>query len=124
MRFALLPGQRHDGIGVPPLIEDVAFDGLIAGKAFDRDALAAELGERGAKVAIPQHPARAKRLKIDLGIHKRRHLVESPFGKLKELKRIALRAGKADQGLTAMICLAAAINSRLSSTGPIPCAAA
>ena len=30
VRFNLLPGQRYDTIGVAPLIEGVAFDGLIA----------------------------------------------------------------------------------------------
>ncbi len=32
VRFVLLPGQRCDIIGVPPLIENLAFDGLIADK--------------------------------------------------------------------------------------------
>ncbi len=44
---------------------------------------------------------------------KTRHLIENFFGKLKEFKRIALRADKTDQSFTAMIRLAAAlINSR------------
>ena len=59
VRFALLPGHRHDSIGVPPLIEDVVFDGLIADTAFDSDALVTELNERGAKVIIFQHPGRS-----------------------------------------------------------------
>jgi len=56
VRFVLLPGQRCDIIGVPPLIEDIAFDGLIADKAFDTNAITAELDERGAKIVISQHP--------------------------------------------------------------------
>ena len=113
MRFVLLPGHRHDSIGVPPLIEDVAFGGLIADRAFDSNALVAELNERGAKVVISQHPARATPLKIDPDLYKWRHLIENFFCKLKELKRIALRADKTDQSFTAMIYLAAAvINSR------------
>ena len=40
-------------------------------------------------------------------------LIENFFGKLKEFKRIALRADKTDQSFAAMIYLAAAIiNSR------------
>ena len=43
----------------------------------------------------------------------RRHLIENLFCKLKEFKRIALRADKTDQSFAAMIHLAAAIiNSR------------
>ena len=35
VRFVLLPGQRHDTVGVAPLIEGVEFGALIADKAFD-----------------------------------------------------------------------------------------
>ena len=42
-----------------------------------------------------------------------RHLTENVFCKLKEVKRIALRADKTDQSFASMIHLAAAvINSR------------
>ena len=109
MRFVLLPGHRYDSIGVPPLIEDVAFGGLIADTAFDSNALVAELNERRAKVVISQHPGRSQPLKIDLEIYKWRHLIENFFCKLKEFKRIALRADKTDQSFEAMIYLAAAV---------------
>ena len=113
VRFVLLPGHRYDSIGVPPLIEDVDFGGLIADKAFDSNALVAELNERRAKVVISQHPARSQPLKIDAEVYKWRHLIENFFCKLKEFKRIAMRACKTDQSFSAMIYLAAAvINSR------------
>ena len=57
-------------MGVSPPIEDVAFGGLIADKAFDSHALTAELNERGAKVVVSQHPARSQPLKIDLELYK------------------------------------------------------
>ncbi len=100
-------------MGVAPLIDGVEFGGLIADKAFDSDAIIAELNERGAKVVISQHPRRSRPLAIDAEIYKWRHLIENFFGKLKEFKRIALRADKTDQSFEAMIYLAAAItNSR------------
>ena len=49
----MLPGQRHDSIGVEPLITGVDFDALIADKAFDNDALRATLSDRGAVAVIP-----------------------------------------------------------------------
>ncbi len=52
-RFVLLPGQRHDTVGVEPLIRDVPFDALLADKAFDVDWLRAELNQRGATAVIP-----------------------------------------------------------------------
>ena len=113
VRFVLLPGQRFDTVGVAPLIEGVEFDALIADKAFDSDAIISELNERGAKVVISQHPRRTKPLSIDKDMYAWRHLIENFFAKLKEFKRIAMRADKTDQSFSAIIHLAAAvINSR------------
>ena len=113
VRFVLLPGHRYDTIGVAPLIDGVAFGGLIADMAFDSNAIVAELNQRGAKVVIAQHPRRTLPLQIDLDLYKWRHLIENFFGKLKEFKRIAMRADKTDKSFKAAIYLAAAvINSR------------
>jgi transposase len=109
VRFVLLPGQRFDTVGVPPLIEGLAFDALIADKAFDSNAIIADLDERGAKIVISQHPRRAKPRAIDEAIYKWRHLIENFFCKLKEFKRIALRADKTDHSFAAMIHIAAAV---------------
>ena len=113
VRFVLLPGQRFDTVGVAPLIEGIEFGALIADKAFDSNDIIADLNERGAKVVISQHPRRATPLQIDTEMYKWRHLIENFFCKLKEFKRIAMRADKTDQSFEAMIYLAAAvINSR------------
>ena len=113
VKFVLMPGQRFDTVGVAPLIEGVSFSGLIADKAFDSNSIIAELNERGAKIVISQHPRRAEPLRIDTDIYKWRHLIENFFCKLKEFKRIAMRADKTDTSFSAAIHLAAAvINSR------------
>ena len=113
VRFVLLPGQRFDTVGLPPLIEGVRFAALIADTAFDSNAIIADLNDRGAKVVIAQHPRRTQPLTIDGEMYKWRHLIENFFCKLKEFKRIALRADKTDQSFEAIIYLAAAIiNSR------------
>jgi transposase len=113
VRFVLLPGQRHDTVGVLPLIEGVEFRTLIADKAFDSNNIIAVLDERGAKAVISQHPRRSKPIAIDEEMYKWRHLIENFFCKLKEFKRIAMRSDKTDQSFTAMINLVAAItNSR------------
>ena len=109
VRFRLMPGQRHDSVEVPPLIEGVAFDGLIADKAFDNNTLVAELNKRGARIVISQHPARAQKLKIDAAIYAWRHLIENFFCKIKEFKRIAMRACKTDRSFEAMLYLAAGV---------------
>ena len=113
VRFVLLPGQRHDTVGVAPLIEGVEFGGLIADKAFDAGWIVEELNERGAKVVISQMPRRKRPLDIDRDIYKWRHLIENLFCKLKEFKRVAMRSEKTDTSFAAMITLAAAVtNSR------------
>ena len=109
MRFELLPGQRHDTVGVAPLIEDVAFGGLIADKAFDASWIVAELDARGAQVVVSQHPQRAQPRPIDADLYQWRHLIENFFCKLKEFKRIALRACKTDASFAAMIYAAATV---------------
>src|SRR6266700_8035025 len=113
VRFVLLPGQRYDTIGVEPLIEGIAFEALLADKAFDANWVIAELNERGAQIVISQRPRRKRPLDIDREIYKWRHLIENFFCKLKEFKRIAMRSDKTDQSFAANILLAAAvINSR------------
>jgi len=113
LRFVLLPGQRFDTVGVPPLIEGVAFEALIADKAYDSDSIIAELDARGAKAVISQHPRRAQPIRIDDEMYKWRHLIENLFCKLKEFKRIAMRSDKTDSSYSANLFLAAAvINSR------------
>jgi len=113
VRFVLLPGHRFDTVGVPPLIDGLSFGALIADTAFDSNTILAELNQRGAKIVIAQHPRRAKPLPLDAEMYRWRHLIENFFCKLKEFKRIAMRADKTDTSFQAIIHLAAAvINSR------------
>jgi transposase len=109
VRFVLMPGHRYDTVGVAPLIQDIEFGGLIGDKAYDTNAIIAELGARGAKAVISQHPRRTAPLDIDAEVYKWRHLIENFFCKLKEFKRIAMRSDKTDHSFSAMIHLAAAV---------------
>src|SRR5690242_11793994 len=84
VRFVLLPGQRYDTVGVPPLIDGIAFGALIGDQAFDSNAIIAEVDARGAKAVIAQHPRRTKPLAVDAEMYKWRHLIENFFCKLKE----------------------------------------
>jgi transposase len=60
-------------------------------------------------VVISQRPQRIAPRQIDTELYKWRHLIENFFGKLKEFKRIALRACKTDTSFAAMIYAAATI---------------
>ena len=111
--FELLPGQRHDTVGVADLIGGWDFEGFIADTAFDANWIIAEMEKRGADSVIAQHPNRNEPREIDKELYKWRHLVENCIGKLKEFKRIAMRACKTDTSFAAMIHAAGAVlNSR------------
>ncbi len=57
VRFVLLPGHRYDTVGVPPLIDGLCFDALIADKAFDSNTIVADLNKRGAKIVSAASPS-------------------------------------------------------------------
>jgi transposase len=109
VRFVLLPGQRHDSVGVAPLLKDLDFDALLADKAFDGDALRADLNDRGAVAVIPPKSNRATDIPCDFEMYKWRHLVENFFCKIKEFRRIATRYDKTDTSFAAMIHLVGSV---------------
>jgi transposase len=105
VRFVLLPGQRHDTVGVPPLIEGIAFGALLGDKAFDADWLRAELDDRGAAAVIPPKANRKASLDYDKAMYRWRHLIENYFSKLKDFRAIATRYDKTDTSFRANIFL-------------------
>lgn len=102
-----MPGQRHDSIGVEPLIADL--DALIADKAFDSDVIRATLNERGTSAIIPNNGARARAIPYDTEMYKWRNLGENVFQKIKEFRRIATRYDKTDTSYKAALHLVAAL---------------
>jgi transposase len=109
VRFVLLPGQRHDSVGVRPLIEGVAFGALLGDKAFDADWLRADLDDRGAAAVIPPKANRRAAVGFDRDMYRWRHLIENCFAKLKEFRAVATRYDKTDASYTATVHLAAAV---------------
>ena len=105
----LLPGQRHDTVGVPPLIEGVAFGALLGDKAFGVDWIRADLVARGAAAVIPPKASRKGHFDFDRAMYRWRHLIENTFAKLKEFRAVATRYDKTDTSYAATIHLAAAV---------------
>ena len=70
VNFVLLPGQRHALIGVAPLLEGVAFETLIADRAYDSNALRDELEERGVMAVIPPRSNRVDEIDYDREMYK------------------------------------------------------
>ena len=108
-RFVLLPGQRHNGLGVAPLVEGVPFRALLGDKALDVDWPRAEIDARGAAAVIPPEAGRKALIACDRAMYRWRHLFENCFAKLKEFRAVAARYDKTDTSYAATIHLAAAI---------------
>ena len=106
VRFVLLPGQRHDTVGVPPLIEDIVFGALLGDRAFDADWLRTALDSRGAAGVIPPKANRKTVITYDTDMYRWRHLIENCFAKLKEFRAIATRYDKTKTSLAAFLAIA------------------
>ena len=109
--FVLLAGQRHDLIGVDPLLAGVEFEALIAERAYDSNALRDELKERGVTAVIPPRSNRVEAIEYDVEMYKWRHLVENFFCHLKGFRRLAMRFEKTDVSFAAMLHV---VSSRLA----------
>ncbi len=107
--FKLMPGQRNDICGVEPLIKDKEFGALLADKAFDADWLIRDLDARGSKAVIPPRANRSRQRDHDQAMYQWRHLIENFFCRLKEFKKIAMRAEKTDASFASNIYLAATV---------------
>ena len=68
--FVLPPGQRHDLIGVDPLLDGAAFEALIADRAYDSNALRDELEARDAIAVIPPRSNRVDEIDYDREMYK------------------------------------------------------
>ena len=94
VRFVLLPGHRFGTVFVPPLIDGVSFAALIADKAFDSNAIIADLGKRGAKTVTARHPRFAPPIDSNAtkGLYINGHLVTFPkVGRVFDLKFVNAR---------------------------------
>jgi transposase len=109
VRFRLMPGQRGEITGVAALLEGLNFDAFLADKAYDADWLRNVLRQRGIEAVIPARARRLHPASHDPEKCKWRHLIENFFQKLKEFKRIAMRACKTDCSFQSMIYLAATV---------------
>ena len=109
VRFVLMPGQRGEITGAEKLIEGLSLGALLADKAYDADQFRDLLKSKGIKPVIPARKRRLNPAPHDAEMYKWRHPIENFFQKLKEFKRIAMRACKTDTSFQAMINLAATV---------------
>ena len=97
--FHLTPGEAADCKAYDTLIDlpEQAPDALLADKAYDTDAIRADLKERGIKPVIPPKSNRTATIRYSKRLYRQRNCIERVLGHLKINRAIATRY---DQTLT------------------------
>ena len=104
----LTEGQAHDGRSAADMLGGIgAGQILLADRAYDSDALRAELTARGAWANVRPMPNRVNVPAFSRFLYRYRNLVERFFNKLKHFRAVATRFEKHDANYLALIKLAA-----------------
>lgn len=104
----LSEGQAHDGRSAADMLGNLANGQiLLADRAYDSDALRANLAARGAWANVKPMPNRKDVPAFSRFLYRYRNLVERFFSKLKHFRAVATRYEKHDANYLALVKLAA-----------------
>jgi transposase len=110
LAILLTGGEAHDYPVAERLIRRVTPPKHMLGDtAYDGNGLREELGQRGTRPVIPNHPNRKHPLSFNKRLYKLRWLIESAFNRLKDFRRIATRYDRLARNYLASVCLVAAL---------------
>jgi transposase len=109
LRFRLAPGQEHDIVQAPAMIEGFEAKTVLADTAYDSRAFRDAIQAIGAEPVIPSNPTRKHPFQHDRGRYRLRNRIERCFNRLKHFRRIATRYDRRAAHFLAFIHLAAAI---------------
>ena len=105
----LTPGQASDGRSAADMFDSLREgDVLLADRAYDSDALRAEMEARGVWANIRAMPQRTHKPAFSHYLYKMRNAVERFFSKIKHYRAIATRYEKHPENYLALVKLAAA----------------
>jgi len=90
----LTPGNVHDVVEAPRLIEAAHGQNFIGDSCYDADAVIEAAEAKGMNAVIPPKSNRKHPRKVDFHLYKERHLVECFFNRLKQFRRVATRYEK------------------------------
>ena len=105
----LTPGNVHDVVEAPALIDAARGDNFIADKGYDSNAVVAAIRAKGMKAVIPPREKRKVRRHFDTHLYKERHLVEFFFNRLKQFRRVATRYEKTAGNFLGFVLLSASL---------------
>ena len=94
LRFTLTAGQCHDITQAPDLLKGYSYQSVIGDKAYDSDALIAEIVSNDAIAVIPPRKNRTQTRTYDKELYKQRNIIERFFHRLKQYRRVATRYEK------------------------------
>jgi len=107
VRFLIAPGQSHDILAVPVLLEGQAPKAVLADRAYDANSFRRHLDQIGAEAVIPSTRSRKVAIPHDPILYKLRNRVERCFNKLKHFRRFATRYDRIASHYLAFVHLAA-----------------
>jgi transposase len=105
----LTPGNIHDVVEAPTLIEAACGDSFIADKGYDSNSVVAAVRAKGMRAVIPPREGRKARRYFDKHTYKERHLVEFFFNRLKQYRRVATRYEKTARNFLGFVLLASSL---------------
>ena len=94
LRLLLTGGQVHDSLMAESLLAAFDFEGVMADRGYDSDALIRLITDQDAQVVIPSRKNRKQPRETDWYQYKDRHLVECFINKIKHYRRIFTRFEK------------------------------
>jgi transposase len=109
LRFLLAPGQSHDILAAPILLEGLTAEAVLADRAYDSNGLRQLLAEIGAIPVIPSTRSRSTPIPHDRAIYRCPNRIERCFNKLKHFRRFATRYDRRAIHFLSFIHLAAAM---------------
>ena len=107
VRFLIAPGQSHDILAVPALLEGHKPKAVLADRVYDANSLRQHLDRIGAAAVIPSTRSRKTPIPHDHVAYKLRNRIERCFNKLKHFRRFATRYDRLASHYLAFIHLAA-----------------
>jgi len=105
-QLILSAGQAHDVTKASDLIRGSQADKVIADKAYDSDALMAQIETQGAVPVIPSRADRNEPRDYDRQDYKKRNVVERFINVLKQSRRVATRYEKTARNSLGVVALA------------------
>nr|WP_197031956.1 IS5 family transposase [Hymenobacter swuensis] len=94
LRLALTPGQQADCTIAADLLAGLRVGAVLADKAYDTNALVAQISRMGAAVIVPSKRSRRTARALDRNLYADRNKVERFFNRLKQYRRLATRYDK------------------------------